>query len=70
MGTDKDRSSKTAKAGSPTKDAKEHIMPPDPMMLAFRQTGTPSIKVSPDGKSISMGSLNEKWVWTFTPTAK
>ena len=53
-----------------TKDAKEHIMPPDPMMLAFRQTGTPSIKVSPDGKSISMGSLNEKWVWTFTPTAK
>ena len=53
-----------------TKDAKEHIMPPDPMMLAFKQTGTPSIKVSPDGKSISMGSLNEKWVWTFTPTPK
>ena len=29
-----------------------------------------TIKVSPDGKSIVMGSLNDKWVWTFTPTAK
>jgi hypothetical protein len=54
-----------------TKEVKEHIMPPDPMMLAFaKMSNTPSIKVSPDGKSIVMGSLNEKWVWTFTPSAK
>jgi hypothetical protein len=53
-----------------TKEVKEHIMPPDPMMLAFKTTGTPSIKVSPDGKSIITGALNDKWVWTFTPTAK
>jgi hypothetical protein len=53
-----------------TKDVKEHIAPPDPMILAFKSTGTPSIKLSPDGKSVIMGSLNDKWVWTFTPTAK
>jgi len=60
---------KTYKAA--TKDVKEHIMPPDPMMLAMAKlANVPTIKVSPDGKSIVMGSLNDKWVWTFTPTAK
>jgi hypothetical protein len=54
-----------------TKEAKEHIAPPDPMMLAMAKlANVPTIKVSPDGKSIVMGSLNDKWVWTFTPTAK
>jgi len=54
-----------------TKEAKEHIMPPDPMMLALaKMSNTPTIKVSPDGKSIVMGALNDKWVWTFTPTPK
>ena len=53
-----------------TKEVKEHIMPPDPMMLAFKVTGTPSIQVSPDGKSIVMGAQNSNWVWTFTPSAK
>jgi hypothetical protein len=59
---------KTYKAA--TKEVKEHIAPPNPMILAFKTSGTPSIKVSPDGKSIVMGSLNDKWVWTFTPTAR
>ena len=60
---------KTYKAA--TKQVKEHIMPPDPMMLAMaRLSNVPTIKVSPDGKSIVMGSLNDKWVWTFTPTAR
>ena len=60
---------KTYKAA--TKDVKEHIAPPDPMMLAMAKVANvPTIKVSPDGKSIIMGSLNDKWVWTFTPTAK
>jgi hypothetical protein len=54
-----------------TLEAKEHIMPPDPMMLAMAKlANVATIKVSPDGKSIVMGSLNDKWVWTFTPTAK
>ena len=54
-----------------TKEVKEHIAPPDPMMLAMAKLANVStIKVSPDGKSIVMGSLNDKWVWTFTPTAK
>jgi hypothetical protein len=53
-----------------TKEVKEHIMPPDPMILAFKVTGAPSIKVSPDGKSIVMGAQNSNWVWTFTPSAK
>jgi hypothetical protein len=54
-----------------TKEAKEHIMPPDPMMLAMAKlANVPTIKVSPDGKSIVMGAQNSKWVWTFTPTAK
>ena len=54
-----------------TKEVKEHIAPPDPMMLVFaKMSNTPTIKVSPDGKSIVMGSLNDKWVWTYTPTAK
>ena len=54
-----------------TKEVKEHIAPPDPMMLVFaKASNTPTIKVSPDGKSIVMGALNDKWVWTYTPTAR
>jgi hypothetical protein len=54
-----------------TREAKEHIMPPDPMMLAMAKlANVPTIKVSPDGKSIVMGAQNSKWVWTFTPTAR
>ena len=54
-----------------TMDAKEYIAPPDPMMLAMAKlANVPTIKVSPDGKSIVMGALNNKWVWTFTPSAK
>jgi hypothetical protein len=54
-----------------TLEAKEHIMPPDPVMLAMAKlSNVPTIKVSPDGKSIVMGALNNNWVWTFTPTAK
>ena len=54
-----------------TKEVKEHIAPPDPMMLVFAKvSNTPTIKVSPDGKSIVMGALNDKWVWTYTPTAR
>ena len=54
-----------------TKEAKEHIAPPDPMMLAMAKVANvPTIKVSPDGKSVIMSALNDKWVWTFTPTAK
>ena len=54
-----------------TREVKEYIAPPDPMMLALaRVSNTPTIKVSPDGRSIVMGAANGKWVWTFTPTAK
>jgi hypothetical protein len=54
-----------------TKDAKEYIAPPDPMMLVFAKVSNVStIKVSPDGKSIVLTALNNNWVWTFTPTAK
>ena len=54
-----------------TREAKEHIMPPDPMMLAFAKvSNVKTIQVSPDGKSIVMTALNNNWVWTFTPTAK
>ena len=54
-----------------TREVKEHIMPPDPMMLAFaKMADTPSIRVSGDGHSIVMSATNSKWVWTFTPTAR
>ena len=54
-----------------TKEVKEYIAPPDPVMLAFAKAASmPTMKVSPDGKSIVMGAQNSKWVWTFTPTAK
>ena len=54
-----------------TKDVKEHLAPPDPMMLAMAKVANvPTIKVSPDGKSIVMSSQNDKWVWTFTPTPR
>jgi hypothetical protein len=49
----------------------EHIMVPDPVMLAFAAvSNVKTIRVSPDGKSIVISALNNNWVWTFTPTAK
>jgi hypothetical protein len=54
-----------------TKEVKEYIAPPDPQMLAFgKMMSQPPIRVSDDGKSIVMTAQNNKWVWTFTPTAK
>lgn len=54
-----------------TKEVKEFIAPPDPVMLALAKVSkVDSIKVTPDGKSIVMTASNSKWVWTFTPTAK
>lgn len=54
-----------------TREVKEFIAPPDPMMLVFaKMSQVSTIKVSPDGRSIVMAAPNSKWVWTFTPTAK
>jgi hypothetical protein len=53
------------------KEAKEYVVVPDPMILAYGGAqGVKTIQVTPDGKSIVMSALNNKWVWTFTPTAK
>ena len=54
-----------------TREVKEYIAPPDPQMLAYGKLMTGAgPKVSPDGASIVMAALNNKWVWTFTPTPK
>ncbi|MDX2220512.1 MAG: hypothetical protein SF172_15955 [Burkholderiales bacterium] len=54
-----------------TRDVKEHIGVPDPMILAMGGVGNvKTIQVTPDKKSIVMTALNHKWVWTFTPTPK
>jgi hypothetical protein len=54
-----------------TREVREAIMPPDPVMLALaRISNTPTIRVSPDGKSIVMAGGNSNWVRTFTPTAR
>ena len=54
-----------------TREVKEYIAPPDPQMLAYgKMMSQPPIRVSEDGKSIIMTALNNKWVWTFTPSAK
>ena len=54
-----------------TKEVKEYIAPPDPALLATAaMMKSDTIKVTPDGKSIVMAALNNKWVWTFTPTPK
>lgn len=54
-----------------TAEVKEFIAPPDPQVLAFGQMmASGPIRVSADGKSIVMTAQNNKWVWTFTPTAK
>lgn len=54
-----------------TVEVKEYIAPPDPAMLALAKISkVDTIKVTPDGQSIVMTALNNKWVWTFTPTAK
>jgi hypothetical protein len=50
----------------------EYIAAPDPEMLALAKMipADSPIKVTPDGKSITMTALNNNWLWTFTPTAK
>lgn len=54
-----------------TREVKEYIAPPDPQILAVGKLMTgPGPKVSADGASIVMAALNNKWVWTFTPTPK
>jgi len=54
-----------------TKDVKEYIMPADPMIIAYGGAqGVKTIQVTPDKKSVVMSALNNKWVWTFTPTPK
>lgn len=48
------------------------IAPPEPglfEMLKFAPA-TPTIKLSADGQSVVMGSLNDTWEWTYTPTVK
>lgn len=54
-----------------TVEVKEYIAPPDPKLLALAKISrSDAIKVTPDGQSIVMTAQNNKWVWTFTPTAK
>lgn len=54
-----------------TRDVKEHIMPADPMILAMGGAqGVKTIQVTADKKSVVMSALNDRWVWTFTPTPK
>lgn len=54
-----------------TREVKEFIAVPDPMILAMGGMGNvKTIQVTPDKKSIVMTALNNKWVWTFTPTPK
>lgn len=48
------------------------IAPPDPglfEMLKFAPA-TPTIRLSADGLSLVMGSLNDTWEWTYTPAVK
>lgn len=53
------------------KEVKEYIFPPDPILLATGGAqGVKTIQITPDGKSIVMSALNNKWVWTFTPSIK
>ena len=60
---------KTYKAA--TREVKIYIMPPDPFLLAHAKTmQNPNMKFSPDGKSIIQSALNDKWLWTYTPTPK
>lgn len=52
-----------------TREVKEYIGVPDPMIIAYGGAqGVKTIQVTPDKKSIVMSALNKKWVWTFTPT--
>lgn len=50
----------------------EYIAPPDPQMLAMAGMlpADSPIKVTPDGKSMTMRAKNNGWVWTYTPSAK
>ncbi|MES2625657.1 MAG: hypothetical protein V4628_10285 [Pseudomonadota bacterium] len=50
----------------------EYITAPDPTMLAFGSMLPPDgpVSISPDGTSMILKSLNNGWVWTFTPSVK
>jgi hypothetical protein len=50
----------------------EYFTPPDPQMLAMAGMlpASSPIRVTPDGKTITMRAQNNGWVWTYTPTAK
>lgn len=59
---------RTFKGG--TRDVKEFIGPPDPLALAYIPPNMKTMKLSADGQSIIVTALNNKWVWTYTPTPK
>jgi hypothetical protein len=48
------------------------IAPPEPGLFQVLQfaPGTDTIRLSADKKSVVMGSLNDTWEWTYTPTVK